>query len=189
MLQQINLYKEPKLKNVILPGKQIIALNIFLLVVLVICTVFKLINYQLNSIKVKKTPEIKITIKEEATNQVKPQSIQEQKQHLSDLKQQKESAEKKYNILLELNNTEFKGLSAYLNAMAEPETNEMWINQFNFIDNAKSIHFEGITLNHGVILKYLEDLGKTAAFSDKKITNLKIFIDDKTKQIKFIVDA
>ncbi len=191
MLQQINLYKEKKQKKIILPLRQIIVINLVVITLLFIYSVYTFYEYYKTASELQKLKIRQEKLDKGLVSAQKAVPTEEQKEQLQKklLEMQQENAykEKMYATLRQLHYQDSTGLAAYLNAMAEQSMSDLWITKFHLEQNGVIISFEGVTLNSSSVPKYLQMLGKTKVFSGKNFDKLQIYFDEKTKQTKFVI--
>ena len=193
MFQLINLYREKKQKKVILPFRQIITINIAVIVILFFDSIYMFYGYyrtevELQKLKIHQEKLNKGLVSVQQTIPTEEQKEQLQKELVNE--QQINTYKKKmYATLRQLHYQDSTGLAEYLNAMAEQLTSDLWLTKFHLEQNGAQISFEGVTLNSSSVPKYLQSLGETKIFSNRNFEKLQISLDEQTKQIKFIVNS
>ena len=193
MFQQINLYREKQQKKVILPFRQIITINVIVIVILFFDSVYMFCGYyktemELQKLRVNQERLNKGLVSVQQSIPTEEQKEQLQKE-LTNLQQINTYKKKMYATLRQLHYQDSTGLAKYLNAMAEQLTTDLWLTKFHLEQNGMLISFEGVTLNSSSIPKYLQSLGETKIFSNRNFEKLQMSFDEQTKQIKFIVDS
>ena len=193
MLQQVNLYKQLPSKQLVLPGRQIISLNVLFITVLLILSIIRVIDYYVAFGKLKKLEAMQVKLNRGLISAQQTVLTEEQKKDLKKklilLQQESDYKKKMYKTFLDLNYKHSIGWSKYLTDMAQTNMPDIWITNFKFSNGSEVMHFEGVSLRHSSVLKYLQDLGKTTTFQRKNFSDLQIFWDDKAKQIKFSIDS
>lgn len=193
MFQRINLYREKKQRKIILPLRQIIIINIVLIAILFVDTLYMVYSYyrtavELNRLQASQERLNKGLVSAQRAIPTEEQKVQLQKK-LSELQEVNSYREKMYATLTQLHYQAYTGLSVYLNSMAERAIPDLWLTKFHLEQNGTQIALEGVTLNSSSVPKYLEELGKTKIFSNRSFEKLQIFLDEPTQQIKFIVSS
>lgn len=193
MLQQINLYRQKSQKKIILPFKQIVTLHIIFIIILLIISIYKIIDYYMTAVQLHELKNKQENLNKglESAQQAIPTEEDKKRleQTLANLQEAKEYRQKMYTTLTQLRYQDSVGLSDYLSAMAEPNMSDLWLTKFNISDNGASITLEGITVNSSSVPSYLQALGKTKVFKGKTFNKLQIISDDKTNQTKFIIGS
>lgn len=193
MFQQINLYREYKKKKIILPFRQIIMINLLMIGILIIISIYMFYDYYKTVTELQKLQARQENLNKGLASAQKAVPTEEDKKklekNLADLQEAKEYRQKMYTTLNQLSYQDSIGLVGYLDAMGEPDITDLWITKFHLANNGASITLEGITANSSSVPKYLQALGKTKMFKSKTFDKLQISFDDKTKQTKFIVGS
>lgn len=193
MFQQINLYKEHKQKKIILPFKQMLMINVAVVGVLIVASIYMFYDYYRTVIELQKLKAKQEKLNKGLVSAQKAVPTEEDKQKLektlSNLESAKQYRQKMYTTLSALHYEDSRGLVGYLNDMAEPNMPDLWLTKFYLANNGASVTLEGITVNSSSVPKYLQALGKTKTFKGKTFDKLQIFFDDKTKQTKFIIGS
>lgn len=193
MFQNINLYKEKKQSKIVLPFKQILTINVALILILFLYTIYVFYGYykteaELQKLKARQEKLNKGLVSVQQTIPTEEQKKQLQKQ-LTDLQQINDYRKKMHATLNQLNYQKTTGLSIYLIAMAEQPTNNLWLTKFHFESNGAQVSFEGITVDSSSIPEYVELLGKTKVFSNRSFEKLQISLDEQTKQTTFVISS
>ena len=193
MFQLINLYREKQQQKIILPVKQIITINVIIIAILFLDSIYMFFEYyrtevELQKLKIRQEKLNKGLVSAQQAIPTEEQKIQLQKE-LTELQQINTYKRKMYATLRQLHYQDSTGLSGYLNAMAEQQTSDLWLTKFHLEQNGAQVSFEGVALNSSSIPKYLQSLGKTKIFSSRNFEKLQMSFDETTKQIKFIVDS
>lgn len=191
MFQRINLYKEKKQNKIILPLRQIIVINILIISVLLLDTIYVFYGYYKTQLELQKLKDSQERLNKGLVSVQKTIPTEEQKEllqkKLTELQQINTYKKKMFATLSELHYQDSVKLSGYLNAMAEQSLADLWLTKFHLEENGAKLSFEGVALNSSSIPKYLEELGKAKIFSNRTFEKIQISLDEQTKQIKFTI--
>ncbi len=193
MLQQINLYKEPEQQVIILSMYHIVIINIVIMVFLFIMSIYKIYDYFTVERKFEKLQMTHEKLNKGLVKVKKTIPTEEYKKTLvktlSTLQQNNDNNQKMYMTLINISYNDSVNTSQYLDALAEPEINDMWITKFHFFNEGLNVSLEGVITKNSSILQYLQNLGKNKIFAGKTFDKLQIFFDEQNKQMKFIVGS
>ncbi len=193
MLQQINLYREPKQQQIILPLYQMIIINLGFVGILFIISIYMFYDYYKTALELQQLQAKQSNLNKGLASVQKTAPTEEDKKKLettlSNLQEAKEYRQKMYTTLAQLHYQDSSGLVEYLNSMAEPNIPDLWLTKFYLANNGSSVTLEGITVNSSSVPAYLQALGKTKIFKGRTFDKLQIFFDEKSKQTKFIIGS
>ena len=193
MFQQINLYRESKKKQIILPMQQIIAINIIFLIGLVCSSIYMVYDYYQTAFDLQKLQAEQDNLNKGLAKVQQTTPTEEDKQKLEKtfnrLEMAKEYRGQMYRALSKIQQRDSVGLSKYLQAMTEPNMTDLWLTKFHLQNNGATITLEGVAIHSSSVPKYLKALGENNVFKNKSFSRLQMFYDAETKQTKFIVGS
>jgi len=193
MKQQINLYqKEKKQWALDLTFQYMVWFFGLFFALLLIVSTYDIIQH----LSAKK--EFDILSKEQAEKNKKLLTISGQMpeektrdQLLAEIKKYETEKQTKQEILsvLAAQTNKISGFSAYFESFSRQAMPGLWLTRFSFKDNGASLSLEGGTLKPEYVPQLITNLGAEAVFKGKTFQLFKIFLDEKTKQIDFVLET
>lgn len=194
MAQQINLYqKEILQKEQLLDFKQSLRILYILLGVLLLATVVEIVRHFSMQNEVKNLEQVKATYNKELKKTQKGVVIKMSREQM--LKQIQILEEQKVlhqNMVEELKKIKISGMggfSKFLTALAEQTTTGVWFTHFVFRNPGNYIALEGKVQKPELLPNLIDNLSKEPVFEGQTFQVFKLSVDEKTKEINFILQT
>lgn len=193
MIQQINLYQIRKPKEIKFTFDNMLLIVAVFLSFLGIMTTFSAVKYFGATKELTKLTKEQVTKNEKLqliTGQVPKEKTRDE--IITEIKSYEAEKQEKQEMLSLLSSAEIagaKGFARYFETLANNAIQGVWLDRIHFKDNDNSISLEGKALQPEYVTKLIEKLVADPSFQGKAFQLFKLSLDEKAKQVEFILQT